>query len=296
MTLTRHRMKIYTLALDNLYLLTMKNYILLLTLIFLFSCKSTTKQASTDTAATSKSIEKSNPLMEKFRPLLQGTWVNKTYIDKVAKTKSPLAAVNEAEGMSSFSINTADMKGDSIIVPVGWDNHDGSDLSLSFKSGKRPSSLIFGAGELSVVVNHSDTVVTVYYPYDKGRIKATQFIRANSKEIMQIADGMYRLVNKVLIAGTYNLQDTTANSVIMFGIDGKVNGFGNFKNYTINIDLNSDAMDNLDEIHFNDNAKHYKSYSFKFDGDTLKLYNTKPNADSSLLVLDKLRYRLVRSK
>jgi hypothetical protein len=113
---------------------------------------------------------------------------------------------------------------------------------------------------------------------------------------MQIADGMYRLINKVLIAGTYNLQDTTANSVVMFGIDGKVKGFSSFKSYVINIDLNSDAMDNLDEIRSDDDTRSRKSYSFRFDADTLKLYDTKPNADSTLLILDKLRYKLVRKK
>lgn len=294
--LTPHQMKIYILAPDNLYLFTMRNYILLAVLCLILSCKSNTKQSSKDSTLIAGNIERSDLLIKKFKSLLQGTWVNKTYIDKVAKTKSPLAAVNEAEGMSSFSINTSEMKGDSIIVPVGWDNHDGSNLTLSFKSSKRPSSLIFGAGELSVAVNHGDTIITVYYPYDKGQVKATQFIKANSKEIMQIADGMYRIINKVLIAGTYNLQDTTANSVVVFGIDGKVKGFESFKNYVINIDLNSDAMDNLDEIGFDDDARHHKSYSFKFDADTLKLYDTKPNADSSLLILDKLRYKLVRKR
>lgn len=234
--------------------------------------------------------------MEKFKPLLQGTWVNKAYIDKVAQTKSPLAAADEAQEMSSFSINTETMQGDSIIVPVGWGNHDGSDLTLSFKKGKRPSSLIFGAGELCVKPDQGDTIITVYYPYDKGSVKATQFIRANAKKIMQIADGMYRLVNKVLIAGTYHLQDTAVNTVVNFSIDGKITGFGDFKSYVINIDLNSDVMDNLDEISFDDDTRYNKSYSFKFDADTLKLYDTKPNADSTLLVLDKLRYKLIKVK
>ncbi|QTE34569.1 hypothetical protein J3L18_15525 [Mucilaginibacter gossypii] len=274
----------------------MRNYISLAILCLIFSCKSNTKQSYKDSSSIAANTENSDLLIKKFTPLLQGTWVNKIYIDKVAKTKSPLAAVNEAEGMSSFSINTSEMKGDSIIVPVGWDNHDGSNLTLSFKSGKRPSSLIFGAGELSVAVNHGDTIVNVYYPYDKGQVKATQFIRANSKKTMQVAEGMCRLINKALIAGSYNLQNTKANSVVMFGIDGKVKGFENFKNYVINIDLNSDVMDNLDEIRFDDDARHHKSYSFKFDADTLKLYDTQPNADSSLLILDKLRYKLVRNR
>ncbi|AYL97291.1 hypothetical protein [Mucilaginibacter celer] len=275
----------------------MKNYFFLLIPVLVFSCKSSTKQAQTDTLAASTTIEKPNPLIEKFKPLLQGTWVNKAYIDKIAKTKSPLAAVDEAEGISSFSIDTAAIKGADIIVPVGWDNHDGSNLTLSFRKGKRASSLIFGAGELCVTTNQGDNnIITVYYPNEKGHVKATQLIRANAKKIMQVADGMYRLVNKVLIAGTYHLQDTPANTAVNFSIDGKVTGFGNFKNYVINIDLNSDVMDNLDEISFDDDTRYNKSYSFKFDADTLKLYDTKPNADSTLLVLDKLRYKLVKAK
>lgn len=275
----------------------MKNYFLPLALIFIFSCKSNTKQSPKDSSGiTNNTTESPNPLIEKFKPLLQGTWVKKAYIDKVAKTKSPLAAVDEALDITTFSINTTDMKGDSIIVPIGSGNHDGSNLTLSFKKGKRPSSLIIGAGELSVTVAHGDTTITLYYPYNKSQVKSAQFIRANSKKVMQIADGMYRMVNKVLIVGTYNLQDTPANAVVNFSIDGKVKGFSGFKNYVINIDLNSDAMDNLDEIRFDDDTRNRKSYSFKFDADTLKLYDTRPNADSTLLVLDKLRYKLVKQK
>ncbi|WP_121812719.1 hypothetical protein [Mucilaginibacter kameinonensis] len=82
----------------------MRNYILLATLCLIFSCKSNTKQTQQDSTSITANAESSNLLIKKFKPLLQGTWVNKTYIDKVAKTRSPLAAVKEADGISSFSI------------------------------------------------------------------------------------------------------------------------------------------------------------------------------------------------
>jgi len=274
----------------------MKNYFLLAVLCLIFSCKSNTKHSSKDSSLIANNTESPNLLIAKFKPLLQGTWIKKAYIDKIAKTKSPLAAVDEAIDITAFSINTANIKGDSIIIPVGWDNHEGSDLTLSFKKGKRSSSLIFGAGELKADVDHGDTIITIYYPNGKNRVKAAQFIRANSQKIIQIGDGMSRLVNKVLIAGTYALKDTTINTAITFNIDGQLNGFKNFKNYSINFDLNVEPMDNLDEISFISDNKTHQSYSFKFDSDTLKLYDTKPNADSSLLVLDKLRYKLVKLK
>jgi len=85
-------------------------------------------------------------------------------------------------------------------------------------------------------------------------------------------------------------------SKINFDPHEKVKGFFDFKTYHINIDLNSDVMDNLDEIAFDGFTKHYISYSFKIDADTLKIYDTRPNADSTELVLDKLKYKLVRVK
>lgn len=269
---------------------------MLLTLIFLFSCKRTTKQASTDTAANSKSIEKSNPLIAKFRPLLQGTWVKKAYIDKVTETKSPMATIDEASGITIFTIDTTEMTDNVITVHAGWNNHEGGDITLSFKAGKRPSSITFGEGELSVAVNHGDTVLTVYYPGVKNKIKAYQFIRANGQKIMAVNEGFDRAVNKALMIGRYTLLDTATSQPVVFNINGNVTGFKDFKTYSVLVDLNMEPMDNLDEISFVSDKKIYRSYSFKFDSDTLKLYDTKPNADSSLLMLDKLKYKLVKLK
>jgi len=60
-------------------------------------------------------------------------------------------------------------------------------------------------------------------------------------------------------------------------------------------------MDNLDMIFFRDKKRtadniSHGNYSFKFSADTLNLYNTYPNADSTELVLGKRVYKLVRQK
>ncbi|MEO3408133.1 hypothetical protein AAFN85_29735 [Mucilaginibacter sp. CAU 1740] len=277
----------------------MKNYFLIAILCLIFSCKSNTKQASTDTLAASNTHEKSNPLIEKFKPLLEGTWVKKAYIDKVIATKSPLAAVDEAEDMTAFTVNTNDIKEDSIKVLVGWGNHDSSEMTLKFQAGKHPSSVIFGAGELSLTSEDGATILTYYHPDEKSKkIIATKFVKApSSGQTNQLAYDTYYLVNKGLIAGDYIITDSLGKtSKINFEAHGKVTGFFNFNTYDINIDLNSDAMDNLDEISFKAGEKKYQSYSFKFDVDTLKLYETKPNEDSTLLVLDKMKYKLVKAK
>lgn len=276
----------------------MKNYFLLAILCLIFSCKNNTKQSSKDTASTPATAKNSDSLINKFKPLLQGTWVKKAYIDKVAMTKSPLAAVDEASDLTTFDIETDAIQGDSIKVLAGWGNHDSSDMILKFKAGKYPSSVVFGAGELSLTTVAGNSILTYYHPDEKTkRIIATQYIKAQFAKPNELGEGIYYLVNKALIAGDYAMTDSLGtSSKVSFDPHGKVKGFLNFSTYDINIDLNSDAMDNLDEIGFKAGEKNYQSYSFKFDADTLKLYDTRPNADSTELVLDKLRYKLVKVK
>lgn len=274
----------------------MRNYILLAILCLIFSCKSNTKQPAKDSTSIAANAEGSDLLIKKFRPLLQGTWVKKAYIDKVGANKSPMATIDEASGITIFTIDTTEMTDNGITVHAGWNNHEGGDITLSFKAGKRPSSVIFGDGELSADVNHGDTILTIYYPGAKNQIKTDRFIRANGQKIMEIDKGFARTINKAFMTGKYTLLDTTTSKPVEFDINGNITGFKDFKSYSILVDLDMEPMDNLDEISFKGDKKIYQSFSFKFDGDTLKLYDSKPNADSSLLVLDKLRYKLVKQK
>ncbi|WP_295714456.1 hypothetical protein [Mucilaginibacter sp.] len=266
-----------------------------LVLALLVACKSSTKQSTKDSTTTPLEVAPKIDI-ENIKSKIQGTWVKKAYIDKVIETKSPLAAVDEASDLTTFVINTDDIKGDSLKVLAGWGNHDGSELTLKFKAGKQPSSIIFGAGELGLSSVNGANILT-YYRLDEKSKKtiATQYIKALSQKPNELGEGTYYLVNKGLIAGDYTMTDSLGViSKINFDPHGKVSSFLGYKTYNINIDLNSDVMDNLDEIGFDSFSKDPKSYSFKIDADTLKLYDTRPNADSTELVLDKLKYRLVR--
>jgi 6-phosphogluconate dehydrogenase len=53
---------------------------------------------------------------------------------------------------------------------------------------------------------------------------------------------------------------------------------------------------NLDEILFDWNTKNQKSFTFKFSKDTLNIYETREDADSINLIVDKLKYKLVKHK
>jgi hypothetical protein len=282
----------------------MKNiFFLLLIFTLIISCKSNNKQPVKDSAVATPVKGNSIDLVAKFKPIIQGLWVKSAYLDKVINTKSPAAAADEAIEITAFYIDTEKIEGDNLNIVAGYGNHDSGDLHLKFKSGTKPETLSIGEADegydLGYEIKKRDTTLILsYFNNKKHTYTPTSYKRViNKQPDNDLGYGMYRYINKRLVAGNYTLYDSTsAASKVSFSTDGKVNGFLSYKTYNINIDLNSDAMDNLDEIGFDSFSKDRKSYSFKIDVDTLKLYDTRPNADSTLLVLDKLKYRLVRVK
>ncbi len=77
--------------------------------------------------------------MHKFNRIIQGAWVNKEYIDEVLKTRSPQAASGSAGFITALSIDTTNIKGDSLSVGVNLGNHEGTILITKFKlAGNRP--------------------------------------------------------------------------------------------------------------------------------------------------------------
>lgn len=279
----------------------MKNtlYVLLITGLFL-SCKSNTKQEVKDSTNTIKpGVDQTQDLIRKFKTIIQGVWVEKDYVDKVIKTKSPLAAEDEIGDITTMYINTDHIHGDSIIVAMG-DNHEGSERILKFQPGKTSSTIKFGSGELGYLIEKGDTILLVSWFNDqKKKNVITKYSKAlNKQHDNNLGQGLNYVINKGLIAGNYTLADSTGGIFqINFSDYGKVSGFSDFKSYEINIDLNEEPMDNLDEIIFFDmDNKNNKSYSFKIEADTLNLYNTYPNNDSTQLILGKRVYKLVKQK
>lgn len=239
-------------------------------------------------------------LIDKFKPMVQGVWVKKDYLEKVILTKSPLAAADLANGITTFFVNTDHIQGDSLIVPIGAGNHDGSTLVLRFNHGIKKSTLIFGGGNLGFKVEGKDTIL-IFEQFDEQKNAAikTYFVRALRRQPdNNLGYGMEYVINKNIIAGDYRMTDSTGSiALINLENNGRVKGFLNFTAYSINIDLNSNVRDNLDEIFFTGGRAKDLSYSFKFNQDTLKLYETKVSSkDSDLLELGKLKYTLIRQR
>ena len=267
----------------------------------LFSCKSNTKQKAQDTLKSQSVDNQSKDLIKKDLSIMQGLWVKKDFINKITKTRSVLTAMDEAFDLITIYIDKDNIKGDSLVAPTG-NSHEGSQITLHLQNGSTPESIkVFEGGEVGYSFEHGDTIL-FFTRFDDSNKKpiTTKYIKALNtipKPDGYLGSGIDYLINKALVSGNYIMTDTTGSSAkVSFTNDGKVSGFLNYSKYGINFDLNSDVMDNLDEISLDGHTKNHASFSYKIIGDTLSLYNTHPNTDSTELILGKRIYKLVKQK
>jgi hypothetical protein len=176
-------------------------YLLLILSIFL-SCKSKTGDNDQDTTAAGKPLDQTQALLQQFKPLINGVWVKKDYIKKVKKSKSPLEAVDKGKGITIMYIDTAQLKGDSIMVPIILNNHEGSTVALRFQSGKNTTTIELGDDELSYKVKNDDTTLIIYnYNSQTKETITTQYIRALQPKP---ADGL---------TSSYELHDQSCHAI-----------------------------------------------------------------------------------
>ncbi|ASU32091.1 hypothetical protein [Mucilaginibacter xinganensis] len=270
---------------------------MLLIITFIAACKSNTKHGNVDSVAVGSINSSSQVLISQFKPFIQGVWVKSDYIEKILATKSPLAAQDLASGLTTFNIQTDSIKGDSVKVAAGWNNHEGSELTLKFQQGKTEQTILLGDFDLGYSIKNGDTTLVLYgYDKDKNEHTTTRYTKALNKQ-NGLSDGMDFLINRGLIAGNYTLNNIPGNrGAITFTNDGKVTGLADFKTYALNTDFVAGPENNLDEILFNLYSKAQKSFTFKINKDTLNIFDTRESADSINLIVDKLEYKLIKQK
>ena len=230
------------------------------------------------------------------------------YINDVEKTRSPYESHYKLKGVASIAIALPNDKGDSARIGYSLNNHEGSDFVIYFKTGQMSTSLKTSLPdydiktnfyELGYKVKNQDTTL-IFYHYNKHReiINAVKFTKVlNSLPLDDMGYGIEYVTDEKLISGKYSTVDSTGNSFkIEFNSEGKVTGFLDFKTYYINTDFEAGPENNLDEIDFDVSTPKQKSYTFKFNVDTIDLYDIDHNADSTLLMTGKLKYKLVRQK
>jgi hypothetical protein len=269
-----------------------KLFFVLIPIIVLLSCKNNTKKTNGNAGAIAEAPESS---AKKLLPIYQGVWVKSDYIEKIRQTHSVLAAVDLVTGITGMQIDSTLLNGDNLEVNVGWDNQNPGTVALSFKPGKNPAAVKFGEDELGYSIANGDTSLILYQVYQKQLFKTRYHKILNVSADKNLSDGINYAINKALIAGKYLLIFGPKKvSEATFTADGQVIGIEGVKKYFIENDLKPGPLKNLDLITFDEFKSSEKTYAYLFKGDTLKLYEVKPNAKATLMVLGKMRYGLLR--
>ena len=212
-------------------------------------CRSKTKSPSTDSISSSVSAkDQSAELIQKFKPIIQGVWVKSDYIDKVIKTKSPLKAMGEASGITTMVFNTDKISGDSLKVGVGWENHEGGELTLKFEQGLFKNSLKVYLGtdtsggfhEIGLSFDKRDTTLVLYHFNKHNKvIEKISYLKVYNHIGDDLGSAIHYIINKQIIAGTYSTKDSIGiPSPVNFTTEGNISGFLGFKTYYLNIDIN----------------------------------------------------------
>jgi len=278
---------------------------LFLVLIAFTACNSKSKSAAADSAASNAAQTQATPF-QKFKQAMDGSWVVSGYITSLAKTRSPYNSRHEFSMVAAMSIGLSAGAGDSAHIGYSLNNHEGGDFIVYNKLGQRPNALKTklidgnsdgGFYELGYSIKNSDTSVIVYhYNKNKGLADSVSYTKVITFNDTDASGGIEYITNKMLFSGTYTIADTVAGLEVKLEDNGKISGLSDFKTYLVNTDFVAGPENNLDEIIFDWSTKKQKSYAFKFNKDTLNMYETKEAADSINLVVDKLKYKLVKHK
>jgi hypothetical protein len=289
----------------------MKNiFYLLFFFVFFTSCKSNTKKnGGKDTVTIKKNTDKAQSLISEFKPIIQGSWVNRDFINKIAKTQSPYLAKDDAGNICTMLISTKFIEGDSLKIEVGYGTHEGGDFTLKFHQAKVKGAIIAYPAPggnidgdtygLKYKISKNDTTLILYtFNKDGKTTDSTYYFKVfNDFEGHELGYSLYYMVNKTLISGNYILTDSVNNKTkVSFDSFGNVSGFPNAKTYAIDVDFETPPGNNMDQLNFELADKKTSLYAFKIDRDTVNLYQTSFDKDSIDFILGKRIYKLIKQR
>ena len=269
-----------------------------LTIIFAFSLLISCQSNS---STVDKSVE--NQIVDIqviFKGIINGDWVEPSYIDGLTKTKSPYNSQNALNSIVELNIDTSRIKGDSL--EIGSPSiHEGMSFFVFFRPGITINAFPTNIKdydnesnfyELGYLISSKDTSLVIYH-YDKNKKLLGQ---SEYKRVPKNSEGALQyMVNKTLVAGKYNSTDNKGKSItVQLTNDGKVIGLQNFTKYYVLTDFVAGPENNLDEICFDIQTKNQKCYAYEIKGNTINLYENSENNDHLTLALGKLKYKLVK--
>ena len=279
--------------------------IVLVALTFI-ACRSKTDKNKANTDSSKLNLQ-TIALIKKFKPILQGVWVKTDYVIDLERTRSPYGSRSKLKGIACMDIEQENFKGDSIVTWVSLNNHEGTQFSIYFSPGSQPNSIKISWPDYDHetnfyelgYINKGDTKLVLYhYLKDKHLLDSTVYSKVlNSQKSNDAGYGIQYIANKKLMSGRYLAIDLSSSSqAVDFDDNGNISGLSDFKTYHIGTDFEVLLKNNLDQVYFDIDTKKQRSFSFKLVADTLNLYETSENSDSTKLVLGKLKYRLVKQK
>lgn len=270
------------------------------------ACHGKTQKSTADSIVTDTTTAKDSNtvIIRQFKPLINGAWLSRDYMDAVTHNHSPVLSWEKLGGYSELGIALSDTSKNTSAAWAGLGHHEGINFNIFLQHGHAVNFLKIDLAhndidnngsyyyELGYQVGGADTSLLLY-KYNKNRqlLEHRIFTRIAGVD----RDQVDRFLNKTLFAGNYINTDTlTRNTEVSFGADGTVSGLGGYKTYFVNADFTGPAME-LDQIYF-DREKHYAEppFTFTFKRDTLLIYNVVYSADSVSISTGALRYKLIR--
>ena len=262
--------------------------------------------SSCNSEAHKTSPQSTNGLIQRFKPFLNGVWVQADYMDAILKTKSPFKSSERLTFITELIIDVSEISADSTRVDIALGNHEGSDFILYFKQGKKQNSLLTSitdfeqptdSYELGYEVSSNDTLLAIYH-YDKNKklLDKTNYIKvAGISPGSSMEDGFQYMVNKKLITGSYRVTDSAGiERSTRLTSEGAITGLPGFSTYYIITDFVASPEDNMDKICFDIQTDQQTCYAFEINRDTISLFKACEDETDTLFKKGNALYKFVK--
>jgi hypothetical protein len=243
-----------------------------------------------------------------FPKELIGEWVLADYITSIEKTKSTVKSANKLKGIVAIYV-CGIPKTDTMEVGANLNNHEGSSFRILLEKGTLPNSFKTDCMDFDCASNRYEIGIEkinnikylFMYLFNKSnrlikKIKYTKIMQNCSEN--ELANGLEVVVNKNLIAGTYQLIDSTNKATsITFNKNGTILGNSTLKNYYIFTDFIIGPMPEVDEIALNFRLPNQTNYLLKRKGNTMYLHETLGDGlpGGTALKAGKVVYKLIKN-
>ncbi len=223
----------------------MRTLTTILTIIIFTSCNQQSKNDEQTKTPVKKEVDaKTQTIQTEFG----GNWVNKKYVDKLLKTKSP----KESQDIAPMTMLMLPKQTNQLATII-WGFHEGTSGTVKELNGK------FG------IQSGTDAQFELTFKIENNLLKTEkdEFVRIQESTDPNNDD----IVEQLLFKGKYELD----GQEVEFTHDGRVLGLDSITYYTVLIDY-YDAGMQVDQLRLGKDFENSSLYGFEFDQNTLKIY------------------------